>query len=108
MRLNPLGPDTYLCCYAIGLAHLFAGKFEDAVVWCERAIKEDPNFISAYRVLASSLAHLGRLEDARATIAKVLTLQPNSTIERAARAGYRQPEHMAIWLDGLRKAGLPE
>jgi tetratricopeptide (TPR) repeat protein len=40
MRLNPLGPDFYQSCYMIGLAHLFAGRFDEAVSWCERAITE--------------------------------------------------------------------
>jgi tetratricopeptide (TPR) repeat protein len=108
MKLSPLDPDTYLFCHSIALAHLFAERFDDAVSWCERAINENPNFITPYRVLAASLAHLGRLDEARTAIRKALSLQPNSTLERAARAGYRKPEHMAIWLDGLRKAGLPE
>ncbi|SEC70896.1 adenylate cyclase [Rhizobiales bacterium GAS188] len=108
MKLSPLDPDTYLFCNIIALAHLFAERFGDAVSWCERAINENPNFITPYRVLAASLAHLGRLDEARTAIRKAFSLQPNQTLERAARAGYRKPEHMAIWLDGLRKAGLPE
>jgi adenylate cyclase len=108
MKLTPLDPDTFYFCYCIALAHLFAERFGDAVSWCERAINESPNYITTYHVLAASLAHLGRLNEARITIQKILSLQPNSTLERAARAGYRKPEHMAIWLDGLRKAGLPE
>jgi adenylate cyclase len=108
MRLSPLDPETYHFCYCIALAHLFAEQFDDAVLWCERAINENPNMIGAYRVLAASFAHLDRLDEARTVIQKVLPLQPNSTLERAARAGYRKPEHMRIWLDGLRKAGLPE
>jgi TolB-like protein/Flp pilus assembly protein TadD len=108
MKLSPLDPATYQFCYFIALAHLFAGRFDDAVSWCERAVNDNPAYISGHRVLAASLAHLGRLEEARAAVRKVLSLQPTSTIERAARAGYRKPEHMALWLDGLRKAGLPE
>jgi TolB-like protein/class 3 adenylate cyclase/tetratricopeptide (TPR) repeat protein len=108
MKLSPLGPDTYYFCYCIALAHLLAERFGDAVSWCERAINESPNYITTYHVLAASLAHLGRLDEARAAIQKLLSLQPDSTLERAARAGYRKPKHMAIWLDGLRKAGLPE
>ena len=108
MKLSPLDPDTYYFCYCIALAHLLAERFGDAVSWCERAINESPNYITTYHVLAASLAHLGRLDEARIAIQKILSLQPNSTLERAARAGYRKPEHMALWLDGLRKAGLPE
>jgi adenylate cyclase len=108
MKLSPLGPDTYYFCYCIALAHLLAERFGDSVSWCERAINERPNYITTYHVLAASLAHLGRLGEARITIQKILSLQPSSTLERAARAGYRKPEHRALWLNGLRKAGLPE
>jgi tetratricopeptide (TPR) repeat protein len=108
MRLSPLDTETYGFCYCIALAHLFAERFGDSVSWCERAINENSNMVSAYRLLAASLAHLGRMDETRTAIQKVLSLQPNSTLDRAARAGFRKPEHMAIWLDGLRKAGLPE
>src|SRR5690348_2908548 len=90
--LSPLDLETFTFCYTIALAYLFAQRFADAVSWCERTINENPRFVSTYRVLAASLAHLDRFDEARAAIQKVLALQPNSTLARAARAGYRKPE----------------
>jgi len=56
--------------------------------------------------LAATFAQLGHIEDARAEAAEILRIEPQYTISvtRAlALVKDREP-----YLDGLRKAGLPE
>jgi adenylate cyclase len=61
------------------------------------------------RVKVIALAHLGRLEEARAELSRVLAINPKLTI-----AGYRKsanfmaPEVLELVVTGLRLAGLPE
>ena len=54
-----------------------------------------------YRHLASCLAHLGRLDEAREIVARLRGLTPlvipNGTL-------YRKPEHQELFLSGLRLA----
>jgi hypothetical protein len=55
------------------------------------------------------LAHLGRLDEARAELGRVLAIDPKLTI-----AGFRTygrgsaPEVLKLYVTGLRLAGLPE
>jgi hypothetical protein len=59
------------------------------------------------RCLASALAQLGREAEANEAIARLLELQPNFRIsEWVARDGLSRTQMM--YIDGLRKAGVPE
>jgi hypothetical protein len=52
----------------------------------------------------SSFAYKGRTVE----IDKILALHPNATVSRARIASFRHGWMYELYLDGLRKAGLPE
>jgi adenylate cyclase len=60
--------------------------------------------------LAANLAQLGRLDEARAEAAAILRIDPKYTIDGTQRqlALFKRTEDVEHFLDGLRKAGLPE
>jgi TolB-like protein len=107
MRFSPLDPTLYQMQAGTGLAHLLAGRFDEALLWAQRAFREEPNFIPAAALAAASYAQAGRLEEARRTMAHLRALDPALRASPFTRV-FRRPEHVAIWTDGLRKAGLPE
>jgi hypothetical protein len=56
-------------------------------------------------------AHLGRAEEAREGLRRVLGLQPGLTIAKwkaSYSPAFFAPEILAVYETGLRKAGLPE
>jgi hypothetical protein len=61
------------------------------------------------RVKVAANAHLGRLDEARAELSRLLAIDPRLTI-----AGYREvlhvaaPEVLELLVTGVRLAGLPE
>jgi hypothetical protein len=58
-----------------------------------------------------SCAHLGRIEEAYRWLKRLLELQPGLTIagwKALYAATFLAPEVLAMYLEGLRKAGLPE
>jgi adenylate cyclase len=58
---------------------------------------------------AAAYAHRGRLEDARAALARFLAVEPAASVSLVARAEpYADKQLLEHFLDGLRKAGLPE
>ena len=70
-----------------------------------------PRFIFAMRMKLACLAHLGRTDEASDWLKNVLAVQPGLTIAvwKAARtANAFSPEFLAMYEDGLRKAGVPE
>ena len=97
-----------------GLAKLHLGRYEQAVEWFRRAIEANRNHPPAHFNLASALAQLGRLDEARSAVKAGLALNPNFTVSRirAARtARTDDPTYLAQLepiLEGLRKAGVPE
>ncbi len=59
-------------------------------------------------MLASALAHAGRIEDAEWQVEEVLVLRPDFTLAaERERAAYKDPAYLDYYLEGLRKAGLP-
>ena len=59
-------------------------------------------------ITAAALGHLGRIDEARIEIDKILALHPIATLARARHASFRYEWMYDLYLDGLRKAGLPE
>ena len=85
----------------VGMAHFLARRFDESVPKLLLAIQENPSFANPYRVLAACYAHMRRLDDAQATIARLRTI----TSVVIPDAGYlRQAEHRELFLTGLRQA----
>src|SRR6185437_13072786 len=64
MRLSPLDPLLVGMQTAIAFAYFCAGRHGEAAAWAEKAVKEQPTFAAALRVLAASNAVLGRTQEA--------------------------------------------
>jgi DNA-binding winged helix-turn-helix (wHTH) protein/tetratricopeptide (TPR) repeat protein len=62
-----------------GIAALMMDRPQEAVNWLERSIAITPASGRPYMVLSAALARLGRMEDARAAMAKGMALRPGST-----------------------------
>ena len=109
LRLSPLDPNAYRTYAGLAFCYLFLGQFEEAVSWARKAIHQNPKFISTHRVLAVSLAHAGRLDEAHEVVAQLQALVPGLTVTRYGKeTRFRYPEYFELLMDGIRKAGLPE
>lgn len=109
MRLSPLDPLTFAM--QIGCAHasLFAGRYNEACRWSQLALREQPEFMTTNRIAAASCALAGGLEQARQAMARLRVLDPTLRVSNLRdQIPLRRPEHLALYEDGLRKAGLPE
>jgi tetratricopeptide (TPR) repeat protein len=95
-----------------GVVKLALGSDEEAVNWLQRAVEANPNYPAAHFWLASALAHLSQLDDARFAVQAGLALDPTFTVSRfRAGALSSNPIYLAqrerIY-EGMRKAGVPE
>jgi tetratricopeptide (TPR) repeat protein len=98
LRLSPharIGTSANL----IGLAHLFARRFDQAVPKLLLAIQDDPSFPSPYRFLAACHAHMGRLDEAREVVARLRAITP---VVMPDASHFRNAEHRELLLSGLR------
>jgi TolB-like protein/Flp pilus assembly protein TadD len=108
MRLNPLDPLTFIMQMGIAFAYFFAGRYDDASSWAEKALREKPEYHPALRVAAASNALAGRMDEAHTAMARSLRLNPTPHISNLKnQIPLRRPEDLARYAEGLRKAGLP-
>jgi adenylate cyclase len=72
-------------------------------------VERAPKFGGAHAFLAWTYVELDRLDDARDAIKTVLELAPHSSLKKFDRTvPIRVDEDRNRYLDGMRKAGLPE
>jgi len=103
VRLNPNCPDWYW--WQLGFCHFHLGRYEDALEALGRIIALD----QSRRLLAATYAHLGRLEEARSEAEEFMKVAPSFSIKEWARTEpYTDPNELQRYVDGMRKAGLPE
>ncbi len=109
MRLSPFDPQAFVTHLVIGFAHFIAGRYEEAALWSEKALREQPHFAGSARVAAASNAFLGRMERAQSAMARLRQIDPSL---RGSNLNYLvplcDPGDFARLAEGLRKAGLPE
>jgi adenylate cyclase len=74
LRLNPRAPDRHQALTGMGAALAILGRFEEAVPWLSEAITLRPDFPTPLFTLAIALAHLGRIDEAKAALARFETL----------------------------------
>jgi TolB-like protein/class 3 adenylate cyclase/tetratricopeptide (TPR) repeat protein len=109
MRLSPLDPLLNRIQAAIATAHFFAGRFDEALSWAEKALQEQPTYATALRVSAASYALAGQPIKAQKAVARLRQLDPALRISNLQdRLPLRRPEDIAKLGEGLRLAGLPE
>jgi len=106
IRMSPADPRLHFTFLGMGLAFIELGRFDEAIVAGKKALRQNPSFSPAYRLLASAFAHLGRDTEAREAAARLLEVDPAFTI--SARMDRRRQSHLKLLIEGLRRAGLPE
>jgi tetratricopeptide (TPR) repeat protein len=108
MRFSPLDPEMFRMQAGMALSHLFAGRFDLASTWAEQSFRQSPTFLAVVAVIAASHALAGRMEQARTAIGHLQMLNPTFRVSSLQDwLPIRQPEHLAMFVTGLRKAGLP-
>ena len=109
MRLSPFDPLRGNMSAAAAYAHLFAGRHEAAIALADDAIRLQPHFLAGLRAGAASNALAGRLDQARAIVARLRGADPLHRISNLSeRIPLRRPEDRAKLEQGLRLAGLPD
>ena len=112
LRLSPRDPLAVGTITMRSVALTLLHRHEEAVEWARRSQRQPGaarlgGWPEAHE--ATALAHLGRVDEARAALARAVAVNPNfsaSFIDAVLR--FRNPADRDHYIDGLRKAGLPE
>jgi tetratricopeptide (TPR) repeat protein len=110
LRLSPRDTSAFYWLMFVGAAKIYLGQNEEAIIWLRRSIEANRNNPMSHFSLATALATLNRLEEARAAARAGLMLNPQFTIARFRSFSPRSTnvELRDRFIDGLRKAGVPE
>jgi adenylate cyclase len=110
IRLSPLDPFGYGFTAGLAFAHFAARRYEAAIGWADRALGEQPRFPPAVRLKVALCGYLGRLEEGHRWLKRMLELDPGLTIAsfQSSIEPYLPPDIRTNYIEGLRKAGLPE
>ena len=107
MRLSPRDPHQSFYLSACAICHFVAGRYQECATLNRRAVLLRPRFTSAWRSLAASAGIAGDIDSAAAALAETRQLQPELSVEWVeTHHPIVRPEDRAIYIDGLRKAGL--
>jgi len=105
IRLNPIPTSAYP--WSIGLSYAYMGQYKEAITWCEKAVRQEPNDLLARMMMTVVYSLSGRDEAARAEAAEVLRIQPKFSLKGfEKKLTYKRKEDREKFLDALRKAGL--
>jgi tetratricopeptide (TPR) repeat protein len=111
IRLSPFDPARWSSEGGLGFAHLLAGRYEEAVEWADRALHVHPKAMFMCGCKAAACGYLGRSDDARNCIRRLsgfVSGFETVTDFKKVSEKFCSPEALSIYLEGLRKAGLPE
>jgi tetratricopeptide (TPR) repeat protein len=109
VRLSPLDPLLPRRINSIGFAHFVASRYEEALAWARRAMRDQPKFLGALRLVAASSALTGRMDEAREAAARHYEIDPMMRVSKlSAYNPLRRPDDLARFAEGLRLAGMPE
>ncbi len=106
IRLNPYYPAWYV--WKLGTAYYDARQYENAVLPLKEAINRNPKFKRAHLALAATYAQLDRIEEAGEQVEELLADHPDASLKQERQYETADVEWLEHWLEGLRKAGLPE
>jgi TolB-like protein len=106
-RLDPAGPPSWPAYYAWTLAWVsyLAGEYQAAASVIQGMADADKPLM----ILAACYIQLGRLDEARSTMASFVKSKPDWTLKDEEELLFQPIESLRQrWLDDLRAAGLPD
>ncbi len=109
IRLSPHDPAMGSFLVRLADASLLMGRYEDSLMWAQKALRQSGFQWSRHAVTISALGHLGRLDSAREALDELHRLRPDFSL------GFVRETHLisdrddlSLYLEGLRKAGATE
>jgi len=109
LRLNPHDPGAWTFLWLKGHALTLLHCYDEALIWAKKAVQRPNATLWAFTGEAVALAHLGRIDEARAALNRALAIKSDlsSDFFRSVLP-WKDSSHLEHYTDGLRKAGLPE
>jgi len=110
IQLSPHDPHLTSFTAMRAFAYLTLRQYEKALESAEDSMRQPNAMVWPRLFRTSALGHLGRLGEAAQALAELLDYQSGLTCERVTELMYyhKNPDDLSLFVEGLRKAGLPE
>jgi tetratricopeptide (TPR) repeat protein len=112
LRLSPRDQFAFVWMHTIGISKTQLVADEEAVLWFRRGLEANRNHSLSHFHLASALARLGEMDQARAAVKAGLALDPSFNQRRLRVSEWSdKPTFLAgreRLFEGMRLAGVPE
>jgi adenylate cyclase len=108
LRMSPLDSFSGFYTSTHGLALLGAERFEEALPYLRASVAALAEYSGHYNTLISCCGHLGLIDEAREFRAARDRLGPLPLRLGFVRETLKDFAHAAVFVEGLRKAGVPE
>ena len=112
LRLSPFDSFAYGWFAIVGFAKNSLGRYEEAIAWLQQGVSRNSKFAMTHFHLGSALAHLGRMDEARAAAAAGLAIDPTFNLASFRAAQLTDDPYYLAWrervIEGMRKSGVPE
>ena len=110
IELSPYDPMRWAFYSYRALAHIFAQEFELASDWAYQATRVPNAHYWAFAHRVSALGHLDRPEDLHEATNELLLRKPDFSRGFALKRLFyiRNPDQLELYVEGLRRAGMPE
>ena len=108
--LSPYDPLRWAFYSYRALAHLLSADFESAFEWAHKATRIPNAHYWAFAHRVSALGHLQRADELRTAVAELLQRKPDFSRSFARQRLFyiKRPDHLSVYLEGLKLAGIPE
>jgi adenylate cyclase len=110
VSVSPNDPEVGMPMARAAEACLFLRDYEKSIEWMRKALRQPvvPRFWGRAALIAA-LGHAGDKAAAQPEISELLSRAPDFSLSLVRRTyPNRNPEYLEFYLDGLRKAGVPE
>jgi tetratricopeptide (TPR) repeat protein len=110
MRLSPLDLAANTMRNAMAHACFYLDRYDEAALWADKNLRDRPDSHTALRIAAASAAFAGQDEVARQTGKRLLAAHPDFRLSalKGILGPYQKAEYIDKYVEGLRRAGLPE
>ncbi len=104
--LSPLDPLAFFFDSVFGMIHLLRHEYEQAAVVGRAATQLNASFSGGYKPYLAALGYLGRAQEAASVLRRLLTIEPDFTIERfLSKTALETTVDRNHYAEGLRLAG---
>jgi tetratricopeptide (TPR) repeat protein len=107
IKLSPFDRAMFSFFTTAGTAALVAERADEAVAWFGKALRLNPHFSAARRLLVAALIGAGEFAEARAVAQELLEAHPGFSISAFGRWYPMTEPHLGRLLGALHAGGLP-